>query len=164
MVKLIPIAAALALLSTAALAQDKASQKFITEAIEGNFAEVNMGQLAERNGQNSEIKAYGPMLVKDHGDANQRAQEVARSLGVNAPSGPNAKQKKDYDKMAKLNGAAFDREFAKHMVKDHKKDVAAYAKAATKQGAVGEYAKTTLTALQAHLAAAQQLQKKGSVH
>ena len=46
--------------------------------------------------------------------------------------------------MAKLNGAAFDKAFAEHMVKDHKKDIAAYQKASRKQDAAGRYAQSTL--------------------
>jgi len=123
--RLIPaLVAALALFSTSAMAQDKASQKFITEAIEGNHAEVQMGELAQRNGQNQEVKKFGQMLVTDHGAAVKKAQEAAKAVGVTAiPAGPNTKQKADYEKMAKLNGAAFDKAFAEHMVADHKKDM-----------------------------------------
>jgi hypothetical protein len=53
------------------------------------------------------------------------------------------RQTADYDKMAKLNGAAFDKAF-EHMVKDHKKDIAAYQKASRKQDAAGQYAQSTL--------------------
>jgi putative membrane protein len=154
------LAAAFALLTTAAMAQDKASQKFITKAIEGNFAEVQMGQLAQQNGQSQEVKAFGQTLVTDHGAANTKAQQAAQSIGVTSPTGPNAKQKADYDKMAKLNGAAFDKEFAKHMVVDHKKDVAEYQKEAKKQDAAGQYAQSTLPTLQKHLQSSQTLQKQ----
>jgi hypothetical protein len=38
------------LLVSPCFAQDRASQKFFKEAIEGNFAEVQMGQLAQKQG------------------------------------------------------------------------------------------------------------------
>jgi len=44
---------AIALATSAAMAQDKSSsatQKFLTKAIEGNLAEVQMGELAQKNG------------------------------------------------------------------------------------------------------------------
>ena len=69
--KQIPIiATALSLFIAPVLAQDKASQKFLTEAIEGNFAEVQMGELAQKNGQSAEVKSYGQMLATDHNAAN----------------------------------------------------------------------------------------------
>jgi putative membrane protein len=158
--KITLVTTAFVLLCGAAVAQDKASQKFIMEAIQGNFAEVSMGQLAQQNAASQDVRTYGQMLVSDHGAANQQAQQAATSVGLaTLPAGPNAKQKADHDKMAKMTGAAFDREFAKHMVKDHRKDIAAYTKASKKQDAVGQYAKSTLPTLQKHLEAAQSLQR-----
>ena len=63
-------------------AQDKAAQKFITEAIEGNYAEVEMGKLAQSNGQSEAVKSYGQILVTDHGAAAQKATQAAQSLGL----------------------------------------------------------------------------------
>jgi len=152
--------AAVLLTATAASAQDKASQKFLTEAIQGNFAEAQMGELAQKNAQSQEVKSFGQMLTTDHMAANQKAKQAATSLGISPPEGPSAKQKADYDKMAKMNGAAFDKMFAQHMVQDHRKDIKDYEKAAKKQDAAGQYAQGTLPALQKHLENAQSLQKQ----
>ena len=84
------VAAALA--SGNAFAQ--ADQRFIKEAIEGNLAEVQMGQLAQKNGASQGVKDFGQMLVTDHSQANTKATSVASSLTnpiksapTNAPSG-----------------------------------------------------------------------------
>src|SRR3954470_11206314 len=95
------------LIASTALAQDKAAQKFLTEAMQGNFAEVQMGELAQKNGQSQDVKSFGQTLVTDHSAANQKAGEAATALGITPPAGPNDKQKADYEKMAKLNGPAF---------------------------------------------------------
>jgi putative membrane protein len=42
--------AAVLLCTTAAFAADRATEKFIKEAIEGNLAEVQVGKLAQDNG------------------------------------------------------------------------------------------------------------------
>jgi putative membrane protein len=157
---LIAGAAALIMVAGGANAQDKGSQKFLTEAIEGNYAEVEMGKLAQSNGQSDSVKSFGQMLVNDHGAANQKANQAAQSMTVNPPSGPNRKQQADYDKMAKLKGDSFDRMFAQHMVTDHKKDIAAYQKASKKKDAAGQYAQESLPILQKHLETAQALGKK----
>jgi putative membrane protein len=159
---LILCVALMGLMSAPAVAQDKASQKFITEAIQGNFAEVAMGQLAQQNGERSDVKSYGQMLVTDHGAANQKAMEAAKALNVTPPSGPSDKQKADMAKMEKQKGAAFDKAFAHHMVADHKKDIAAYQKESKKTDAAGQYAKDTLPTLQKHLDGAQALEKNKS--
>jgi putative membrane protein len=55
-----------------ASAQDKASQAFLSKAIEGNYAEVEMGKLAQQNGSSDAVKSFGKMLENDHADANQK--------------------------------------------------------------------------------------------
>jgi putative membrane protein len=153
-------AAAFLLITNTVLAQDRAAQKFLTEAIQGNFAEVQMGELAQKNGQSQDVKSFGKTLVTDHSAANQKATEAAKALGVAPPAGPSEKQKADYDKMAKLSGTAFDKMFAKHMVQDHRKDIRQYQNAAKKQDAAGQYAQNSLPVLQKHLEAAEALTKQ----
>jgi putative membrane protein len=143
-----------------AFAQDSAVKKFLTEAIQGNYAEVQMGELAQKNAQSEDTKVYGQMLATDHNDANKKATDAAKSLNINAPAGPSAKQKAAYDKMAKMNAAAFDKMFAQHMVADHKKDIAKYKAASKKQDAAGQYAQGALPTLQKHLEEAEKLAKQ----
>jgi putative membrane protein len=151
----------LALSMAGAVAKDKASETFLRKAIEGNFAEVSIGDLAQKNGKSDEVRSYGKMLSTDHAAANQKASDAAKSMGMNPPSGPNAKQKADFDKMSKMSGADFDKMFAKHMVADHQKDIAEYKKATKNKDAGGEYAAGQIDTLQKHLEAAKSL-KPGS--
>jgi putative membrane protein len=145
------------LLASPCFAQDRASQKFLKEAIEGNFAEVQMGQLAQKQGSTDGVRSFGQMLEKDHSDANKKAVDVANSLGMTAPTEPSKKQKTDYDKMSKMSGAQFDKAFARHMVADHKKDIKEYERASKLKDAAGPYASETLPVLRKHLDAAQAL-------
>lgn len=151
------------ILASPSFAQDKATQKFLREAIEGNLAEVQMGELAQKNGKSDQVRSFGQMLQKDHSDANQKAKAAANQLGMSPPSEPNGKQKAMYDRMSKLSGDSFDREFAKHMVQDHKKDIKEYEKAAKKNDAVGAYAKEALPTLHKHLETAQSLSGSASI-
>jgi putative membrane protein len=153
-------ALSLILVAAPAVAQDKASQTFLTKAIEGNFAEVEMGKLAQKNGSSDAVKAFGKMLETDHSDANKNAMQAAKTLSVTPPTGSNKEQKADYDKMAKTSGAAFDKMFADHMVTDHKKDIAEYEKAAKAKDAAGQYAGNALPTLKKHLETAESIQKQ----
>ena len=150
-------ATVLALSIATSFAKDKPSEIFLKKAIEGNFAEVSMGDLAQKNGQSDGVKSYGRMLSTDHAAANQKALDVAKDLGMSPPAGPNAKQKADYDKMSKVSGAAFDKMFATHMVTDHQKDIAEYKKASRIKDAAGEYASGQIDTLQKHLDSARSL-------
>jgi len=142
-----------------AFAASKPSQTFLKKAIEGNYAEIEMGKLAQQNGQSPDVKKYGQMLTDDHSAANQKAMDAAKSLGMTPPNGPSAKQKAEYDKMSKMTGARFDRDFATHMVTDHQKDLAEYKKEAKQSDAAGQYAKASIDVLQKHLDAAKSLTK-----
>jgi putative membrane protein len=147
------------LTAIAAHADDKGkSDSFIKEAIQGNLAEQKVGQLAQEKGVSQGVKTFGAHLEKDHSQANKNAMEAARSMGVTPPTEPNQKQKEIYDKLSKLSGADFDKEFVKDMVKDHKKDVHEYTEHSKANDAVGTYAKETLPHLKQHLQEAESLQ------
>ena len=161
MKKILSSLGAVTILLTAAMAsaqaKDKPSQAFLKKAIEGNFAEVSMGDLAQKNGQSDDVKAYGKMLSADHAAANQKALDAAKGVGINPPTGANAKQNADYDKMSKMSGPAFDKMFATHMVADHQKDIAEYMKASKLKDPAGEYASGQIDTLRKHLDAAKSL-------
>jgi putative membrane protein len=131
--------------------QDNLDSRVRKSAIQGNLAEIKVGQLAQQKGQSQEVRDFGIKLQQDHGEANQKAIQAAKDIGIISPSEPNNQQKSVYDKLSKLSGAAFDREFAKHMVEDHRKDIAEYENEAKMNDAVGAYAKETLPHLQTHL-------------
>ena len=158
------LAAALAI-SGSAFAQDKTadkdSQKFIKNAIEGNYAEIDVGKLAQEKGKNDAVKQYGAMLVKDHGAANQKAFAVAKQLGVDPPTGSGVTAKAEYLKLKVLSGDTFDRSFATGMVKDHQNDIKEFEKeASAKTDAAADFAKETLPTLKHHLQEAQSLEQK----
>ena len=147
-------------LAAAAPVADKNAEKFLQHVIEGNLAEIQLGKLAQEKSMDDGIRAFGDMLATDHSAGNEKAMQVASSLGVNAPTEPNKTQKATYDKLSKLSGSAFDRQFAKMMVDDHKKDIREFEKESKSSNAqVAQFAKDTLPTLREHLEAAQSLAK-----
>jgi len=160
--KFTSLAVIAAFTASPAFAAGKPSQAFLKKAIEGNYAEGQMGKLAQQNGQSDDIKKFGQMLSDDHSAANQKAVDAAKSLGITPPDGPNAKQKADYAKMSKMTGPRFDRDFAMHMVADHQKELAEYKKEAKQSDAAGEYAKGQVDVLQRHLDTAKSLRSTKS--
>jgi len=121
------------------------------------LAEVQIGKLAQDKGQSDGVKSFGQMLATDHADANQKATEIANQIGVAPPSQPSKAQKATYDKLSRLSGAAFDRQFAREMVEDHKKDISKFQREAQKKNEVGDFANQALPTLQKHLQAAEDL-------
>jgi putative membrane protein len=151
------LALIMSFLASTSYAAEKPSQTFLKRAVEGNFAEVEMGKLAQQNGQNESVKKFGQTLIDDHSAANQKAIDAAKSMGMTPPDGPSAKQKADYARMSKISGAQFDRDFAMHMTMDHEKDIAEYKKEAKQADAAGEYAEGQIDVLESHLKTAKLL-------
>ncbi len=135
-------------------------QTFVKEAIQGNLAEVQLGQLAEQKGSSPQVKQLGQMLQTDHQANNQKAESLAQTLNVTPPTAPNAAQKRTYDRLSKLSGAEFDRQFVTSTVADHRKDIAKFSKEAKSSNQqVAQYANATLPDLKKHLQAAETAEK-----
>ena len=141
-----------------------ADRKFIENAAKGGMAEVQLGQLAVQKAQSPDVKQFGQRMVDDHSKANDQLKQIAGSHGVELPTDLDRAARREHDKLSKLSGADFDREYMKHMVSDHKKDVKDFEKEAKsgKDADVKGFASATLPTLQDHLRMAQQAD--ASVH
>ena len=104
----------------------ESDRNFLMEAAQGGMAEVELGRLASQKAQNPEVKRFGERMVTDHSKANGELKQLATQKGVTLPTDLGAEQKQEMDRLSKLSGAAFDREYMKLMVEDHDKDVKAF--------------------------------------
>ncbi len=138
---------------SASLPLDRSDHRFIEHAAQGGMAEVALGRLAGERGQHPQVKSFGERMVQDHGKANDELKTIAAAKGVAWPQEPDRSHKRDADKMGKLQGAEFDREYMEHMVKDHEKDVKDFEKVAknSKDAELKAFAEKTLPVLQQHL-------------
>src|SRR4029453_3801856 len=83
------------------------------------LAEVQLGKMASEKGSNADVKSFGQMMVKDHTQANNDLKKVASQLNVQPPAQIDQKHKDLSDKLSKLSGAEFDREYMNAMVMGH---------------------------------------------
>lgn len=139
-----------------------ADQRFMTEAIQGDRSEIKMGELAQQRGQSDAAKQFGRMLQQDHSQHLDKAKTLAQQSGMVPPSEPDAMQKAMYDRLSKLSGSQFDRQFAQAMVSDHKEDLTKYKKEARSKGPVGDFAQQTIPTLEKHLKTAEDLARHRS--
>ncbi len=109
---------------TAPTSQDFAERAFVSKALEGGAAEVQLGQLAQQKSQSNDVKQFAQKMVSDHNQmADKWFKPVAQQLGVSEPKGPSKKDKKEIAKLQGLSGEEFDREYITMMVKDHQQDL-----------------------------------------
>ena len=133
---------------------------FLMRAAEGGLYEVAAGKLAASRGHLEQVRAFGVMLVADHSAISTRLTALARDHGVTVPGEIPAKQEVILERLLKLSGTEFDRQFIQTVgIDNHQEAIALFQKAAAsvQSEAVRAFAQESLPTLQAHLAAAEQL-------
>ena len=131
--------------------KDKA---FMKEAAKGGKMEVEMGQMAKKQGKSADVKKVGDRMVADHTKANNELMAIAKKKGVDLS--------KENPKMDKMNDANFDKEYVDAMVKDHEEDLAAF-QGEAKNGSDAEvkaFAAKTSEMIKKHLAMVKAAQAK----
>lgn len=137
---------------------------FVMKAAQGGLAEVEAGKLAQRKAQDEAVKRFAQHMVDDHSKANEELASLARSKNVDVPSALDRQHKARMERLEKLSGPAFDREYMKLMVNDHGKTVADFEKHSKggKDGELKQWAGSKLPALREHLKMAQATQAQVS--
>jgi putative membrane protein len=147
--------------NTATAPLEKSDQEFLTKAAEGGIAEVNLGQLAAAKATAPDVKAFGNLMVTDHGRLNDELKALAQKKGVTLPTGPGKEGEETFNKLSAKNGKDFDKAYIDAMVKDHEKDVKEFEKASkeAKDPDVKAWAATSLPVIQNHLHMAKDIKK-----
>lgn len=129
---------------------------FVEKAAEAGRDEVAISRIAAERATNPDVKKFAQMLVDDHTRANDQLTSFANAKNVSLKA-----KVKDEDKWTKKDPNAFDRDYVKQMVSDHKKDIKLF----TKESQDGsdtdlvEFARKTLPTLNHHLEVANDLEK-----
>jgi putative membrane protein len=137
-------------------------ERFMKEAASGGLMEVELGKFAAEKGSHQRVKEYGKRMQADHSKANAQVKKIASSKGVDLPTQPSGEHKSTMDKLTKLSGAEFDREYMEAMVDDHKEDIEKFQTQADKgkDPELKKFASETLPILKKHLELAQSTEKQ----
>lgn len=130
---------------------DTTAKHFLIVASIKNLQEVSCGQLAVQKAMNPEVKMFGQMMVKDHGEAEQKLLALAKSHGIVLPADATGGIKPD---LCLINaGPKFDQLYVHGMVAGHGNTVQVFENYATvgKDPAVKAFAQQMLPALKHHL-------------
>jgi putative membrane protein len=147
--------------TTSTNTKSSADENFAKKAAEGGMAEVKLGQLAEEKGSSPAVKNFGRRMVQDHSKANNELKDVTSKENIPLPNEMDKSDQATYDRLSKLSGDAFDRAYARDMVKDHSKDVSEFQEEAKngKDESIKNFAAQTLPTLQNHLDQARQMEQ-----
>jgi putative membrane protein len=157
------LAGCLCVLTSLASGQNQLTdQEFATKAAECNMLEVKLSQLAAERAANPEVKQFARQLTEDHQRAGKMLQEAA-SPATTLPKELDKKHQETIDRVSKLSGADFDREYLKLMVDEHKKAIELFerqSKEAAANAQLKSFAGKLLPDLREHLKRAQELATK----
>jgi putative membrane protein len=156
---LLPTAAALG--ADAPARPSHADRSFADTAAEAGMAEVEMAKLAQQHAASADVKSFADRMVADHTKANQELTSIATAQGVRLPTKLSGRDHRELEKLGKLDGTAFDKEYVKSQVGAHQDAVKLFTKESQsgRNDDLKNFAGTTLPTLQDHLSMVTTLSK-----
>jgi putative membrane protein len=110
-------------MQTAAGQPSPVDKMFVSKAMQGSLAEVQLGQMTLQKSNNAQVKEFAQRMIDDHTKLNEQMKPVAQQLGVTVPDQISKGDRKTIAKLQALSGSAYDQAYIKDMVKDHKQDL-----------------------------------------
>jgi putative membrane protein len=135
-------------------------QEFVNQAGVINMAEVELGKMAQSKASNSEVKTFAKKMVEDHGKAGKELEQLVRQEKGKMPKELDQTHKDLKDKLSKLSGSEFDKEYMEAMAKGHQKAITAFESESKSETAIGKWAAQTLATLQQHHEEAMRIAKE----
>jgi putative membrane protein len=135
---------------------------FAVKAASGGMLEVSLGQLAQQQGMNADVKQFGQIMVNDHGKANAELIRLAKSKKMALPTAPLPRHQQHADHLKSLKGTGFDKAYMDMMVNDHQQTIADFQRASQSETdpELKAFAQKTLPVLRKHLDLARKTQAK----
>jgi putative membrane protein len=148
------------------------TREFVNRIGVAGLAEVELGKLASERAMSADVKAFAQMMVRDHSRANGELSKIASQLNIQVPTELDPMHRELADRLSKVKGAEFDREYIAAMVKGHE-DAAGLLRSFTSadrpigtsgrargEQSLMEWAMKMMTTVERHLERARQIQQK----
>jgi len=134
--------------------------RWLNQAAAGSLQEIALGNLAQTNSSDTNVQAFGALLVQDHTLAFEQAQQLGATNGLTLPTAVTRTQQRDTQRLSRLTGTSFDAAFLALMIRNHITDIQSYETEAQRGGSadVRAYARSQLPILMNHLVIALDLQ------
>jgi putative membrane protein len=135
-----------------------ADQHFIKEAAADNQFEIQVSQVVEKQAQDSQVKQLAQRLIRDHQQAQEQLQEVAKGMNVQWSPQLEQWQQDKLQAMQQKHGKHLEMHYVFGQVGDHTSDLLKYQYEAShgENAQVKQFAEKTIPILQSHLEMAQQ--------
>lgn len=160
-------AAAIATISTAAVAANPTDPQIAHIAYTAGNLDIAAAKQALAKSHNKAVRGFAEEMVRDHTAVNEKALALVKKLKVTPEDNPTSQgltkaADTERAKLAKMSGAAFDREYVNNEVAYHKTVNGALEKVlipSAKNAELKSLLETGLTLFKEHQAHAEQLAK-----
>ncbi len=98
-------------------------KKYLTQDAEGSAYEFQLAQLGVEKASDSATQQYALRVLDDHAKFNSQLMQLAHKKGLTLPVDTNAQDKSKIERLMQVNGAAFDKAFAKEMARINTSDI-----------------------------------------
>jgi putative membrane protein len=98
---------------------DRGASKFVQDLTEAGTAEVELGTVASQRAVSPDVKQFAQMMVQDHTKAGAELKQIASTYNIPVATALSEKHQNLQDKLSKLRGAEFDREYIGAMINGH---------------------------------------------
>ncbi|GAB2459221.1 hypothetical protein GCM10011375_08910 [Hymenobacter qilianensis] len=105
---------------TAPLAYSMSDPEFLKLVYEGGNNEIQLSQLALQKEVSNEAKAFANRMIADHQKIAAEIKPLAANLQADLPTGMDPAHKAMYDELAALTGSAFEQQYWRQMLIDHR--------------------------------------------
>lgn len=96
----------------------KPDTRFVEEQLALGDKEVGLARVAAERATTPAVKSYAAMLMRDHQQAGDELRQVAERQQVK-PRTDQTQLNEERERLSKLSGAAFEREYLDEMIADH---------------------------------------------
>jgi putative membrane protein len=138
-------------------------QSFVTKAGTAGQYEVRAAEVARQKAESADVRQFADEMVNDHEKANQELGALATQRNWTLPASLDAKHQGMLDRLRKLDGFEFEREYAKQQLQAHQEAVVLFEEQ-SERGTdlqLKAWARKKLETLQTHLQHAMQLASSG---
>jgi putative membrane protein len=126
---------------------------FAKKAAAGGLTEVELGKIAQQNGDSQDVKDFGAKMVTDHTKINDNLKAIATKDNLTIPDKPNEEQQALIDKLSKDTGKTFDDAYIRAMVRAHVMDKGLFTEEASgaRNPDLKQFAEDSLQVITEHL-------------
>ena len=134
-------------------------RNFARAATAGGLSEVEIGRVAEHEGESPAVREFGQRMVNDHSQANTELAKLAAVANIPLPNSPDSEHRRMGEELSTVHGAAFDRSYIAGQIIDHQQTAQLFEYEANtgQDEQLKDFASRLLPDLMQHLAMAQDI-------